>query len=106
MPPSDAGREALAHLDQALTKQPEKDGDALSAALRGLGTLRDGVVTSHRRRPTELSRTLLDHLNAVISSVLAAQYPLGEVPWEELNRARGWLRGLLDSGGLERLPTG
>jgi phosphohistidine phosphatase SixA len=103
MRPDEAARDALTHLERVIAEAPVKDGPALAAALRSLGACRDGIVASHRHRATELTRTLLDHVNAAISSVLAAQFPIGEVPWDELNKAHGWLRGVSDSGGLERL---
>jgi hypothetical protein len=33
-------------------------------------------------------------LNGIISMVLAGHFPLGEVPWEELELARSWLAAL------------
>lgn len=96
MPPNEAGAKALAHLDTAVAKQPEKDGLELSAALRCLGEYRDGLVELHRAEGTVDSRGRLEHVNAVISCVMAVQYPIGEEQWPELSKARGWLADLLD----------
>jgi hypothetical protein len=37
------------------------------------------------------------HLNGVISVVLAGNFPLGDVPWGELDKARDWLRDLVEA---------
>jgi hypothetical protein len=37
----------------------------------------------------------LEHLNGVISVVAGTHYPLKEVPWDELVKARGWLAALI-----------
>lgn len=98
MPPNEAGTKALAHLDAVLAKQPEKDGHMLSAALRCLGEYRDGLVAAQRKSATAEGRGRLEHVNAIISSVMAVQYPLGEEQWPELQKARGWLADALKSG--------
>ena len=95
MPPSDPAAEALGHLDAALAKRPEKDGYGLSAALRCLGQYRDSLVAAHRGAPDGRHRKRLEGINALISTVLAVQYPLGEEQWTELEKARDWLAGAL-----------
>jgi hypothetical protein len=86
------GHRALAHLDQALAKRPQKDDDALSAATVCLTTMRDAYVRTHRDgASTPQSRELLEHVNGIISAVLGIHFPLGEIPWPELDKAREWL---------------
>jgi hypothetical protein len=84
-------REALACLDKALAERPKKDGHALSEATRKLCLFREDLIARpHDRRD-------LDHLNAILSIVAAVHFPLGEVQWDELGKARGWLVDLLDA---------
>jgi glutathione S-transferase len=90
------GAAALAELDKALAARPHADGDAFSAASRHLCVLR-ARLTRHQRGQgaTPESRRRIEHLNAVISVVLAGHFPLGAVPWDELEKARSWLADLL-----------
>ena len=91
-----AGCKALEHLDTALADKPKKNSHELSAALRCLAEFRDAITALRRKEPAGSWSGPLEKLNAVISSVLAAQFPLGEIPWEEMGKARGWLAELLD----------
>lgn len=101
MSSKDAGERALDHLDKALAAKPQKDGHALSATLRCLAELRNGLVAEQRNQPPDLGPSRrIEHVNGVISSVLAAQFPLGEVPWDELAKARQWLADLVDACAL------
>lgn len=91
---------ALAELDRALAARPHADGEAFSAATRHLCRVRDGMIRQQREfgRTVE-SRRRLEHVNAAISVVLAGHFPLGAVPWAELEKARLWLAGLRPSAG-------
>ena len=103
MPSIEPGRRALKHLDVVLAGRSEKNGPELSATMRCLAEFRDGVVGARRAQNDHPSRLLLEPVNAIISSVLAAQYPLGEIEWAEVVKARDWLSGLVDSGYLSTL---
>ena len=81
---NDAGRAALAGLDRVLAGRPEADGRLLSAVAHELSAFRDQLAASGERHR-------LGHVNAVISVVLAAHFPLGAVPWDEVEKARTWL---------------
>ena len=86
------GHEALRHIDQVLARRPDKDDHALSAATVCLTRLRDGMIRAHRDGAgTPGSRERLAHVNGVISAVMGIHYPLGSVPWPELDKAREWL---------------
>ncbi|MEH3146246.1 MAG: hypothetical protein PGN34_13050 [Methylobacterium frigidaeris] len=87
------GHAALAALDAALARQPRQDGAALERATTCLSAVRDGMIAEMRagRAYGDLTK-----LNAVISVVLAGRFPLGEIPWDELRRARGWLADLVE----------
>lgn len=88
----------MAALDAALRSAPKRDDHAFAKAVSSLCALREelarlpmsGAAADPARR---------DRLNAVISVALAGNYPLGDVPWEEIRLARGWLAELLDQGG-------
>jgi hypothetical protein len=88
---------ALAELDKALASKPEVDGHVFSAAAHFLSLQRDAMAARQRETgATADSRRKLEHVNAVISVVLGVHFPLGSVPWEELEKARGWLAELAD----------
>ena len=91
MPESGAGRAALADLDRALAARPGRDEEALVSAVQNLAAFRDHFVESHRSEPGGRWRATLERVNAVLSVVLAAEFPLGEVPWGEVEKARQWL---------------
>ena len=80
---------ALAELDTVLAAKPEPDHAAFSAAVHHLCALRDELAV--RARDAGASRGNLDHVNAVISIVLAGHFPLGGIPWSDVEKARGWL---------------
>ena len=83
---------ALAAIDQALAERPHKEGHTFSEATRHLCALRDALIQAQAGQPAgDAGRQQLEHLNAVISVVLAGHFPLGAVPWEALELARGWL---------------
>ena len=95
-----SGQEALQHLDRAMAARPGRDGISLSHAVKGLATFRDQLIAAHRMIGGNRYRTTLDRINAVISVVLAAEFPIGEVPWEEVEKARSWLVDIVG----ERVP--
>ena len=94
-----AGQDALAHIDKALADRPKRDGATLKAALQALATFRDHLVTRHRADGGTRLPSKLEHVNAVISVVMAAEFPIGEVQWAELDKARDWLDDALHRGG-------
>lgn len=87
----DTGMAALAALDEALRQQPHADPVAFSQAARSVAELRDHICTEP---PGPVRRRRLDQVNAVLSMVLAGHFPLGPVPWHEIEAARGWLADL------------
>jgi hypothetical protein len=89
------GRDALAHIDKALTDRPKRDGKTLTAAIRNLADYRDELVARRRGEDDARWRSQREHVNAVLSVVMAAEFPIGEVPWDELVKARDWLDALL-----------
>ncbi len=84
--------EAVRVIDQALAERPEGEGALFSKAAQHLSAARDQMATRQRAQgATEASRRALEHVNAVISIVLACHFPLGAMPWEELEKSRAWL---------------
>jgi hypothetical protein len=101
--PVETGRRALDHLDKVLEERPEKNGHELSAALRCLAEFRDAFIAARRRDPLPAYAALIESINGVISSVMAAQFPLGDIQWDELVKARDWLSGAVESSRLSGL---
>jgi hypothetical protein len=91
----EAGREGLGKIDQALAKKPKKDAHALTEATERLCEYRDALIEASRSGRDE-DHTRLSHINAILSVVAGVHFPLGDAPWEELEKARGWLSDLLD----------
>jgi hypothetical protein len=87
------GRAALAALDRALQSKPEKDGHAFSEMTGHLCAMRDVLIAQHREDGG--FKQDLGRLNAVISTSLAGHFPLGNIPWSEVEHARGALEALL-----------
>ncbi len=94
---------ALEALDRALAARPRADGHAFSEAAHQLCLLRDGLAARLRDGGGDADgRRRLAHVNGVISVVLAGHFPLGDVPWPELEKARAWLVGLVDDRVSDR----
>ncbi len=90
------GPVALRALDVVLAKKPHKDDHCLSLATQCLCAFRNHMIARHRGAgATHQTREQLARLNAVLSIVLGGHFPLGDVPWQELERARGWLDQLV-----------
>ena len=97
---SDAGREALSAIDAALRARPDKPGDVLSHATQSLCTLREEMIAAARHEGAASGRReRLERVNAIISVVLAVYFPLGDVPWWELEKARCWLADIVGVTG-------
>lgn len=88
-------RAALGELDKALAAKPHVEGHTLSAAVHQLSLLRNEMAARLREVGGGAEgRRQLEHVNAVISVVLGTHFPLGAVPWGELEKARDWLAKL------------
>jgi formate dehydrogenase major subunit len=82
------GREAVAAIDRLLGDRPNKVGHDFSAATRHLAAWRDALVERWRRSAAENDRHALERVNAGLSVILGGQFPLGQVPWSEIQRVR------------------
>ncbi|GJE12439.1 MULTISPECIES: hypothetical protein [Methylobacterium] len=96
-PGRESGHRALAALDIVLARKPERDDDRLSEATAELTKFRDAIIAEQRGGGVRSAndRQHLAHLNAVLSVVLGVHFPLGETPWDELQKARDWLSDLV-----------
>ena len=90
-----AGLDALIHVAQALADRRKRDGATLKAAIQSLAEFRDHVAERHRGDGGTRWRPTLERVNAVISVVMAAAFPIGEVQWGELEKAQDWLDAIL-----------
>ncbi len=88
--PENEAQMALASLDKAIAHKPRKDDADFAAVAEHLCKLRD-VLIAEARQGKAASRARLERVNALVSVVLAGHFPLGSVPWPELERARGVL---------------
>lgn len=90
-----ASREAaLAALDAALRQKPKKDGCDFSHATQCLVDLRRHLTD--RLRAGDDVAAALGQVNGIISVVVGAHFPLGDIHWPSVERARE---------ALERLPA-
>ena len=89
---------ALNELDRALAAKPYAEGHTFSEAARQLCLLRDRLIAEQSRAGAAAeTRGKLGHVNAVISVILAGHFPLGDVPWPELVKARAWLADFISA---------
>ena len=90
---ANAEHAALAALDAALRQKPKKNGCDFSAATQHLVVLRQSLTT--RLRAGEGVAPVLGSVNGILSAVVGAHFPLGEVNWPSVERARDTLAELL-----------
>ena len=87
------GQAALQALEDALAAKPKKDGHAFSATTEHLCKMRDVLIGEYREKARD--DNALERLNAIISTSLAGHFPLGNIPWPEIEHARSTLEKLL-----------
>ena len=95
-PQASAAAEALDGIDHVLAQKPQKDDETLTVVIKQLCIYRDQLIARNARPGrTGEDRRRLTHANAILTAVLAVQFPLGEIPWDELAKSRDWLQGLM-----------
>lgn len=87
----DLVRAALAELDTALEERGDDLTEHLARALRAIVALRERVIAQGG------GEAELDRVNAVLSSMWSASYPIVGVRWQRIGKARDAVRGLLDA---------
>lgn len=94
--PEHPGRAALRHVARILEQKPTKDDIALSSLTQCLAAFREELIVQTRSEaPSHETRECLMHLNAIVSVVMGMHFPLGQPPWEEFEKTRGWLETLV-----------
>jgi formate dehydrogenase major subunit len=85
---ANTAQSALSLLDKLLAERPDRVGHDFSEATRCIAAYRDECAASWRRSGSEMDRKRLDRVNAVLSVVVGGSYPLGQVPWDHIEKAR------------------
>ena len=107
-PESEPGRRALEVLDRVLGEKPdsgttkrgrEQLGHDFAETTRLMCGYRDVLIQAQRRAgATAASQARLQEVNSVLSVVLGGHFPLGDVPWAQVERARDAFAELLARG--------
>lgn len=82
---------ALAEIDKLLAEKPRKSGHDFSEATRCLTKLRDSLIAQYRQAQSDRNRERLDKVNAVLAVIVGGHFPLGEIPWTHIEKARALL---------------
>ncbi|MFZ3237151.1 MAG: hypothetical protein WA184_17500 [Stellaceae bacterium] len=89
-------REAVAKLDYLLRNHPAETADELTDAVRCSVALRDRMIERRRQgdhNPAHEQR--LRQVNAVISAIVAGEFPLMGIRWQRIKGARDLLKKVL-----------
>lgn len=87
-----AGHNALSQIDKLLAHRAPED---FPAATRWIAAYRDELAAIWRRSGSETDRRRLAKVNAVLSVVVGAHFPLGEIPWPLVEKARTLLSNVV-----------
>jgi hypothetical protein len=89
-------RVAVEKLDYLLRNHPAEMAEELSDAVRCVVAVRDSII-EHRDRAgrTALNDSQLQRVNAVVSAIVAGEFPLMGVRWKRIEGARDLLRKVL-----------
>lgn len=97
MTPLETARHGLEMIDVLLQERPARIGHDFSEATRCIAEYRDDLRAAWRRTRSAEDERRLGQANAVLSVVVGGHYPLGPVPWEEIEKARHAFAALLES---------
>ncbi len=91
-PRLDASVEAL---DRALAARPRRNGQAFAEATRPMYAYRDELRHALRASPDDLSvRRRLKAANLAVTLMLAGHFPLGDMPWDQIEALRDHLEAM------------
>jgi formate dehydrogenase major subunit len=93
-------KDALEEVDLLLAEKPDRVGEDFSATTRCLCGFRDELIAAFRAAPTPANRRRLEQANAVLSVIVGGHYPLGPVPWPEIEQAREMLARIGHNAGM------
>ncbi|MGE0258120.1 MAG: hypothetical protein AB7H71_09235 [Alphaproteobacteria bacterium] len=86
---------AIAAVDRALREDAELVYDDLTDAVRHIVRLRDGLIVEARRGGA--IGDCLGRVNAILSQIVGAEYPLEGIRRERIEKVRELLEALRDS---------
>jgi len=95
---SDSGRAALRMIDKLLAERPEKVGHDFSEATRCLTAFRDSLISRFRETGAADDQKTLAKVNAVLAVIVGGHFPLGNIPWNLIEKSRDELAGVV--GGV------
>jgi hypothetical protein len=89
-------RDGVDKLDHLLRNHPAETADELTEAVRCAVALRDRMIERRRRGGSDPRRDArLRQVNAVISAIVAGEFPLTGIRWQRIEGARDLLRKVL-----------
>ena len=107
-PEADPGRRALECLDRLFAEKPTEGttraerrdlGHDFSETTRLMCGYRDVLIRAQRAAGvTSASQARLQQVNSVLSTVLGGHFPLGDIPWRQVEQARDAFAALLVQG--------
>jgi formate dehydrogenase major subunit len=93
---NDGHAAALRAIDKLLAERPEKVGPDFSTATGLLVVLRDNQIAQWRHSNAEADHQRLALINSVLSVVIGGHFPLGGIPWPQIEKAREVLASLTE----------
>ncbi len=86
---------SLEALDRALAARPYRDGQAFTEATKPMCAYRDELRYALRDTPDDLVlRRRLKAANLAITLMLAGHFPLGDMPWDQIETLRDHLEAM------------
>ncbi len=92
--PAEPARQALAAIDALLAEKPRKVGIDFSQATRRIVAFRDALIVRNRCAASGPDQTRLEKANAVLAAIIGGHFPLGDVPWGHIEKARDQLAAI------------
>jgi hypothetical protein len=98
-------RDVVGKLDHLLRNHPAETAEELTEAVRCTVALRDRMI-ERRRGDCDAGRNArLRQMNAVISAIVAGEFPLMGIRWQRIEGARDLLKKILAEEEGERRAT-
>ncbi len=89
-------REAVAKLDYLLRNHPAETAEELTDAVRCTVGLRDEMTARRHRGVRDLAaERRLRQVNAIVSAIVAGEFPLMGIRWQRIAGARDLLKQVL-----------